>query len=122
MEVHREADRRDTEMGGKTVASVPRFDVKDGPGATPVELGMTVDRRSGIGVAEFIAEYRDPRRPVILTDAARDWPLYGRGTPEYFRREYGSRIVRVRGRDYTIGELIELLEASTVEQPGPYPC
>ena len=104
------------------MVSVPRSDVKDGPGATPVELGMTADRRSGISVAEFIAEYRHPRRPVILTDAARDWALYGRGTPQYFRHEFGSRVVRVGGRDYSIGELIELLEASTVEQPGPYPC
>ena len=104
------------------MASVARFDVKNGPGAAPAELGMTVDRRSGIGVAEFIAEYRNPRRPVILTDAAREWGLYGRGTPDYFRGDYGSRVVRVRERDYPLRELIDLLEASTVDRPGPYPC
>ena len=84
--------------------------------------GAWVARRSGLGHAEFVAEYRDPRRPVVLADAARAWPLYGRGTPEYFRANHGDRIVRVRGRDYPLRELIDLLEASTIDQPGPYPC
>ncbi|MFZ0872703.1 MAG: cupin-like domain-containing protein [Rhodanobacter sp.] len=81
-----------------------------------------VERRAGLGVAEFIENYRKPRRPVILTDAARDWPVYGRGTPDFFRRQYGDHTVRVRGRDYRLSELIDMLEASTADKPGPYPC
>ncbi|MBB6188325.1 cupin-like domain-containing protein [Rhodanobacter sp. MP7CTX1] len=81
-----------------------------------------VERRAGLGVAEFIENYRKPRRPVILTDAAHDWPVYGRGTPDFFRRHYGDHTVRVRGRDYRLSELIDMLEASTAESPGPYPC
>jgi histone arginine demethylase JMJD6 len=81
-----------------------------------------VERRAGLGLAEFVENYRNPRRPVILTDAAREWPVYGRGTPDFFRREYGDHTVRVRGYDYRLRELIDLLEASTVDQPGPYPC
>jgi hypothetical protein len=81
-----------------------------------------VERRAGLSVSEFIENYRKPRRPVILTDAARDWPVYGRGTPDFFRSHYGEHKVRVRGRDYRLSELIDMLEASTVEKPGPYPC
>jgi histone arginine demethylase JMJD6 len=81
-----------------------------------------VDRRSGLGVDDFIAEYRDPRKPVVLGDAARAWPLYGRADPDYFRRAYGTHVVRVRGHDYRLAELIDLLEASTIDKPGPYPC
>jgi histone arginine demethylase JMJD6 len=81
-----------------------------------------VERRAGLGVAEFIENYRKPRRPVILTDAAREWPVYGCGTPDFFRREYGDHVVRVRGHDYRLRELIDLLEASTTDRPGPYPC
>lgn len=81
-----------------------------------------VERRSGLDEREFVERYRDPRRPVVLTDAASDWPLYGRGTPEHFRSRYGEHVVRVRGRDYRLGELIDLLEASTAEHPAPYPC
>lgn len=81
-----------------------------------------VDRRSGLDEREFVRDYREPRRPVVITDAARAWPLYGHGTPDYFRRRYGEHVVRVRGQDYRLGELIDLLDASTVDRPGPYPC
>lgn len=79
-------------------------------------------RRSGLGYNEFVSEYRDPRKPVVLEDAARAWPLYGRATPDYFRARYGDHVVRVRGTDYRLRELIDVLEASTVDRPGPYPC
>ena len=81
-----------------------------------------VDRRSGLGYEEFVRDYRDPRRPVVLADAARDWSIYAHGTPDWFRRNYGDHGVRVRGVDYRLGDLIDLLEASSVERPGPYPC
>lgn len=81
-----------------------------------------VDRRSGLSEQEFIERYRDPRRPVVLGDAARAWPLYGQGNPDYFRSRYGEHVVRVRGHDYRLRELIDLLQASTVDRPGPYPC
>ncbi|MEO7199129.1 MAG: cupin-like domain-containing protein, partial [Dokdonella sp.] len=87
-----------------------------------IDVTMPVERLAGIGVAEFTATYRRPRRPVILADAACEWRLYKRATPDFFRSEYGDRIVRIRGHDYTLRELIDLLEASTPEQPGPYPC
>ena len=79
-------------------------------------------RRSGLGYDEFVSEYRDPRKPVVLGDAARAWPLYGRATPDYFRARYGDHVVRVRDMDYRLRELIDVLEASTVDRPGPYPC
>jgi histone arginine demethylase JMJD6 len=108
----------------------PQGDVMNGQGSyaagvaevTTADAVVSVERRAGISMAEFAAEYRNPRRPVILTDAARDWPVYGRGTADFFRREYGDRVVRVRGHDYALRELIDLLQASTAEQPAPYPC
>lgn len=81
-----------------------------------------VDRRSSLGHAEFLSNYLRPRRPVILADAARTWPLYDLANPDYFRAHFGSQRVRVRGKDYALGALLDLLQASTPEQPGPYPC
>ncbi|HJU27241.1 MAG TPA: cupin-like domain-containing protein [Rhodanobacteraceae bacterium] len=89
--------------------------------AAPAEFPAP-GRRSGLGVEEFIAEYRNPRRPVILTDATREWPIYGRGAPEYFRQRYGDHKLKVWGADMRLAELLDLLDASTPEQPGPYPC
>lgn len=81
-----------------------------------------VERRSGLGVREFITRYRNPLRPVILTDAARAWPLYGVASPDWFRQHHGDHRVRVRGRDYRLCELLDLLEHSSAEHPAPYPC
>jgi hypothetical protein len=94
----------------------------DAAGSSDADGIVPVERLSGIGVAAFVANYRKPRRPVILTDAAREWPIYGHSTPDYFRQHFGDRVVRVQGRDYPLCELIDLLEASTVDRPGPYPC
>jgi histone arginine demethylase JMJD6 len=87
-----------------------------------VDASPWVQRIADIGVDEFVARYRKPRRPVILTDALRGWSALRRFTPEYFRREFSDRPVRIRGRNYRLGEVIAMQEASSVEQPAPYPC
>jgi len=81
-----------------------------------------VDRRGGLSYDEFVTQYRDPRKPLVFSDAARAWPLYGHATPDEICQRYGDHVVRVRGHDYRLRELIDLLSASTVEKPGPYPC
>ena len=35
---------------------------------------QTIERRANLTVAEFIRDYRDPLKPVILTDATQAWP------------------------------------------------
>ena len=91
-------------------------------GNAPASQPDTLERRSRLGEAEFVTEYRNLRCPVILTDVARAWPVYGRGTPDHFRSNFGDDKVRVWGGDYRLGELLDLLGASTAEQPGPYAC
>jgi histone arginine demethylase JMJD6 len=81
-----------------------------------------LDRRAGLSKAEFVAEYLNPGRPVILTDAAHAWPLYKHCTPGYFRSRYGQHEIHVRGIEYRLADLLDLLEASTEEDPSPYPC
>ncbi len=83
---------------------------------------VEVERRSGLRRDEFVVNYQRPRRAVILTDAARAWPLYGKAEPEYFRQHFGQKVVRVRGQQYRLGDLLDLLQASAPETPGPYPC
>ena len=81
-----------------------------------------LERRSDLSDADFRREYLRPRRPVILTDAAAAWPLYAQASPAYFRSCFGAHEVQVKGRTWRLGELIDELERSTVEKPGPYPC
>ena len=87
-----------------------------------VGVSPGVERIAGIGVTDFVTRYRKPRRPVVLTDALHDWPALVRFTPEFFRREFADRPVRIRGRNYRLGEVIAMQQASNVGQPAPYPC
>jgi hypothetical protein len=81
-----------------------------------------IERVSGLDLATFVACYRKPRRPVILTDALHDWRACKSFTPEYFLREHADRPVKVRGRDQRLGDVLEQQLASSTEHPGPYPC
>lgn len=81
-----------------------------------------VERRSQLDPAEFLTNYLRPRRPVILTDAAADWPARDRYTPAYFRRHHGDKRITIDGREWRLAELLGTLEASTPDRPGPYPC
>ena len=83
---------------------------------------IALDRRCGLSQADFRRTYLRARRPVILTDAAAAWPLYANASPQYFRSRYAAREVQVKGRAWRLGELIDTLEHSTPENPGPYPC
>jgi hypothetical protein len=88
---------------------------------------QSVDRRSGLTFEEFVREYREPRRPVILTDAIRDWPALKKWYPEFFKEHYGSTLVTVDGR-YGAGKqqpqslhmLIDRILGSSHTAPGPY--
>jgi histone arginine demethylase JMJD6 len=90
--------------------------------AASVDTLTPIERMGGLGVDQFITDYRDARRPVILTDAAREWPAYGQFSPEFFRTHFAEKKLRLRGRDWKLGELIDVLERSTESEPGPYPC
>jgi histone arginine demethylase JMJD6 len=90
--------------------------------ATNEADGTGVDRRSGLSRADFIRLYRNPKLPVILTDATRDWPALGKFTFEFFQKHLGEREVTIRDKVYKLGEFIDLLLHSTPENPAPYPC
>lgn len=80
-----------------------------------------MERRVGLSYEEFSREYLQPLRPVVLTDATRQWRALTRWTPDFFRREFDSREINVwRDRRYTVSELIDLVESSSPEKPAPY--
>ena len=90
------------------------------PGAS--DAGVPVVSCADLTAEQFRREFARPRRPLVFADAAAAWPIYGRGTPAYFRRVYGGQRVRLLGQDCALAELLDRLEASTPEKPGPYPC
>ncbi|MGD9765777.1 MAG: cupin-like domain-containing protein [Candidatus Binatia bacterium] len=52
-------------------------------------------RRTAISRAEFQDRYLRPRRAVVLTDLAADWPATGKWTPQYLADTFGDHRVRV---------------------------
>jgi hypothetical protein len=81
-----------------------------------------IERVSGLAFDRFVETYRAPRRPVILADAANAWPAYTHFKPEWFRANYAGKKLRLRGREWSLGEILDVLERSTENEPGPYPC
>lgn len=93
--------------------------------ADPIEPDINspwIERRDDLEVGEFCERYLRPRRPVVLTNALRDWPGLAAFTPEFFRSEFGHMPVKVRGRWRRLGPVIGEQLASSAHEPGPYPC
>jgi histone arginine demethylase JMJD6 len=87
----------------------------------------TIRRRSSLSYEEFTREYRDPRIPVIITDAIKDWQAVSKWSPEYFQQHYYSTKVTVEGRYSTrdqpqrcLGEMIDAILKSSPSAPAPY--
>src|ERR1700685_3842025 len=69
-----------------------------------------IDKREKLSRKDFLHEYVLPNRPVVLKDAARDWPAIGRWTPDFFKERYGSKKVPVfeRTRAVTVKDMVSL--------------
>ena len=85
------------------------------------KAGETIDRRSNLSRRELIKEYIEPSRPVILTDAAHQWPGMGKVTPEFIKEKYGHLTKKIKGVEYSFADLIDRVLASSPDNPAPYP-
>ena len=90
-------------------------------GDTAVEP-IRVVHCADLTVEQFHRDYARPRRPLVFADAAAVWPVYGHGTPDWFRSRYGDRRVRLLGQACRLAELLDRLEHSSADKPAPYPC
>ena len=100
--------------------------------ATKAE-GPKVDRRSNLSYEEFAREYMFANRPVVVTDALRQWNAVKTWSPEFFKREYGNMTFTIEDDlkrkaglgpaasvEYTMAGFIDCVLASTDEIPAPY--
>jgi hypothetical protein len=51
---------------------------------------LPIDRRSNLSREEFIENYLKPKRPVVFTDLAKDWPALNKWTFEWLRDNHGD--------------------------------
>jgi histone arginine demethylase JMJD6 len=87
-----------------------------------------IDKREKLSRKEFLHEYVLKNRPVVLKDAAQEWPAITKWTPAFFRERYGSRKVPVfeRKRAVTVKDMVLLrdymdeITASTFQNRAKY--
>ena len=80
-----------------------------------------IERRSGLSWDTFLNEYVRPNKPVILTDASKDWKAKGLFSPEYFKTNFPDKTASIGGVRYRLSDYIDMMLASTDEKPAPYP-
>lgn len=83
---------------------------------------IVVCKKSGMTREEFERDHLFASVPVVIADATAQWPARSTFTPTMFRTRFGDRKVAVGGREYTLRELLDMLEQSSPECPAPYPC
>ena len=80
-----------------------------------------VDRRTNLSKEEFLNEYVKKSRPVVLTDAAKDWKAMKKFTPLWFKEHYPHINKNINGVIHNMADFIDAMLTSTAENPAPYP-
>jgi hypothetical protein len=79
-----------------------------------------IDRRDGLAYDEFVHDYAEKHRPVIISNAFPQWKALKTWTPDYLKARVGFRKVLVDGQEVTLAEHLDNCVASTPEQPSAY--
>ncbi len=82
----------------------------------------SIDKRANISRKELYHEYVLKGLPVVLTDATKDWKAIGKLVPSFFKEKYGHLKTEIDGKEYLLGDIIDMMMVSTPENPSPYPC
>jgi histone arginine demethylase JMJD6 len=97
-------------------------------------MKIDIERRVDLSYAEFAEKYQYANKPVIVTDALRQWKALERWTPEFFKREFSDLAFSI-GDDskgsarckadngstqYTMASFIDRVLESTDDNPAPY--
>ncbi len=88
---------------------------------TQPNIISSIPRFSGAEARALMNEPVMPTTPVILTDAMQGVPAMWKWTPDFFRSLYPKVTKKVRGRNITLAEQLELIRTSTDQHPAPYP-
>jgi histone arginine demethylase JMJD6 len=83
---------------------------------------MQVQKVGDISHQVFMKNFYKPGNPVIFTNSSKVWKANGLLTPDYFREHFADRRTTVNDRDYSVGEILDLVEKSSATAPAPYPC
>jgi len=80
-----------------------------------------IDKRNNLSFKEFIEEYLIPNKPVLLTDASKEWKAHEIFTPEFFKNNFPDKIASLKGNQYKMSEYVDMMLSSSEHNPAPYP-
>ena len=98
-------------------------------------MKIEIERRQKLSYEEFAKDYLYANKPVVITDALREWTAVQRWSPEFFKQEFGNMKFTLnedlKGKseykgngnsavEYTMDRFIDRVLSSTEENPAPY--
>ncbi|KAF9984273.1 hypothetical protein BGZ65_000724, partial [Modicella reniformis] len=86
-------------------------------GMEPYITVENIDRRSGLTLEQFIQEYEQPGKPVIITDGAQHWPARTKWSTEYFLRTWPDTMMRAESVDMTMKNYFRYAQGTKDESP-----
>lgn len=76
-----------------------------------------IDRRAGLSVAEFDAEYGFPNKPVILTDQVPTWPAWTKWNKKDLMTRFAGKTFQVGRVEQTLDKYFTYCEQIQEEKP-----
>ena len=70
---------------------------------------FTIDRKKDLSYEDFVNDYLNKDRPVIIQGALDNWPAMAKWTPEYFQNQHGDKEFAVKGRTYQLEKFVQSL-------------
>jgi histone arginine demethylase JMJD6 len=80
----------------------------------------SVDKREHLSRKDFANEYYNHCKPVVIKDATKQWKAHGSWSAEFFKNTFAKRNVKVGGKQYLMKDYMDIVIASSAENPSPY--
>ena len=76
----------------------------------PTTIAPTIHRVHGLSVSDFVSEFLQKNRPVVVTGAMQDWKALKEWRPESLSSRFGSQQVQVYGDLFRLAAITSLSE------------
>jgi histone arginine demethylase JMJD6 len=96
-------------------------------------MKFEIEHRGNLSYEQFAKEYLYANKPVVITDALRDWKAVKEWTPEFFKKNFGGMTFKLDEKpkgdykgngdnsvEYTMERFIDRVLSSTEADPAPY--
>ena len=84
----------------------------------------SIDRREQLSLREFVTEYANAGKPVLMPNATAHWAAHGKWSLEWLRDAHGDHALDWQDLgskfDGRLGALIQAVLDSSADAPGPY--